>query len=198
MTELVSGWQMIQNLIKDRDLILDVDKYDVILVGTTIYSMLTNGFQSKIASKFPIVDEINTGTPYGSTNKYGKRLTIDTITPIISLMYIAGYPHSKRVFLNEDALANCLSTANAEFKGKKVATTLVGTTRFDGNGDRDRVMKIIEDNTKNLDLYVYDYEQLDKRVERDMVVDKLREENYEEYLKIRKDMNAYYKMFYLA
>lgn len=189
---------MIQNLITDRDLILDIDKYDVILVGTTIYSMLTNGFQSKIASMFPIVDEINSGTPYGNINKYGRRLTVDTLTPIISLMYIAGYPHSKRVFLNEEALINCLSTANAEFKGKKVATTLVGTTKFDGNGDRDRVIKIIEDNTKNLDLYVYDYEQLDKRVEREMVIDKLREENYEEYLKIRKDMNAYYKMFYLA
>lgn len=189
---------MIQNLIEGRDLILDVENYDVILVGTSIYSMLTNGFQSKIASKFPIVDEINSGTPYGDTNKYGKRLTFDNIKPIISLMYIAGYPHSKRVFLNEDALINCLSTANAEFKGKKVATTLIGTTRFDGNGDRDRVMQIIEENTKNIDLYLYDYEQLDKRDERNMIIDKLREENYKEYLEVRKDINAYYKRFYLA
>jgi hypothetical protein len=185
-------------ILKDRDLILDVDNYDVILVGTTIYSMLTNGFQSKIASKFPIVDEINAKTPYGNTNKYGKRITVDTITPIISLMYIAGYPHSKRAFLNEEALINCLSTANAEFKGEKVATTLVGTTRFDGNGDRDRILEIIEENTKDLDLYVYDYEQLDKRVEREIIRKKLREEDYELYQKYKKDMTEYYKKFYLA
>jgi hypothetical protein len=164
---------MIQ-ILKDRDLILDVDKYDVILVGTSIYSMLTNGFQSKVASKFPDVDVANTLTKYGDSNKLGKRLTLYDLKPIISLMYICGYPHSKRVFLNEEALINCLSTANAEFKGRKVATTLVGTTRFDGNGDRDRVLEIIEENTKDLDLYVYDYEQLDKRVEREIIRKKLR------------------------
>ncbi len=185
-------------IIKDRDPIWEVKDYDVVLVGTSIYSMLTNGFQSKIASMFPDLDKENMNTRYGDRNKLGRRLTANNITPIVSLMYICGYPHSKRVFIDYDALENCLATADAEFKGKKVMTTMLGTTRFDGNGDREKVLDIIEKNTKNINLFVYDYEQLDKRIERDTVINKLREEDYEKYLAIKKNINEYYKKFYLA
>ena len=37
--------------IKDQDLIYDTEKYDVILVGTSIYCDLKNGFQSKMRYK---------------------------------------------------------------------------------------------------------------------------------------------------
>lgn len=164
------------NIIEGKDLIWETDKYDVILVGTSIYCMLTNGFQSKIRYKYPHVDEANNKTPYGHQGKLGTRLTIYPIEdegPIISLLYIARYPHSKRVFLEYDALENALATANAEFKGMKVATTVLGATRFDGNGDRERVLKIIEENTKDLDLDVYDYVQLPKIRESGLIMSKL-------------------------
>lgn len=185
-------------IIKDKDPIWEVNDYDVVLVGTNIYSMLTNGFQSKIASMFPDVDVANTLTKYGDSNKLGKRLTLYDLKPIISLMYICGYPHSKRQFAYYAAIEQCLATADAEFKGKRVMTTLLGTTRFDGNGERDVVMKIIEENTKNLDLFIYDYEQLDKRDERKKIIKELREKDYEQYKKIKKNMTEYYKKFYLA
>ncbi len=146
------------NIVKDKDLIWDTDKYDVILVGTSIYNLLTQGFQSKMAVKYPYILEPNNSTPYADKRKYGKRLTIQG-EPIISLMYICGYPHSKRDYLNYEALENCLATANGEFKGKKVATTILGTSPFDGNGDRERCLEIIEENNKNLNLTVYDYKQ---------------------------------------
>lgn len=152
------------NIIKDKEPIWETDKYDVILVGTTIYCMLTNGFQSKVRLKYPYIDEINDSTNYGDMRKLGKRLTIDG-KPIISLMYIANYPHSKRVFLDYDALEYALSTANAEFKGKKVMTTMLGCSKFDGNGDKEKVLEIMLKTTKDLDLDVYDYDQLEKRKE---------------------------------
>lgn len=186
--------------IKDKDPIWEVENYDVVLVGTSIYSMLTNGFQSKIASKFPEVDEENTKSPYGDRRKLGTRLTNYNTKPIVSLLFICGYPHSKRVFLDYEALENCLALSNAEFKGKKVMMTIIGTTRFDGNGDREKVMEIIEKNTNNMDLYIYDYDQKDKKLERSEVTKKLCRENYGEYLKYKKakDFKPYYKKFYLA
>lgn len=39
-------------------------------------------------------------------------------------------------------------------------TTIIGSTKFDGKGDKEKCLKIIEENTKDLDLYVYDYEQI--------------------------------------
>ena len=162
------------NIIKDKDLIWDTDKYDVILVGTSIYNLLTQGFQSKLTMKYPYILDANNSTPYADKRKYGKRLTIQG-TPIISLMYICGYPHSKRDYLNYEALEHCLATANAEFKGKNVATTILGTSLFDGNGDRERCMKIIEDNTDKLNLTVYDFPQYNRRKEIAMVCSKWNE-----------------------
>lgn len=162
------------NIVKDKDLIWDTDKYDVILVGTSIYNLLTQGFQSKLTMKYPYILDANNSTPYADKRKYGKRLTIQG-TPIISLMYICGYPHSKRDYLNYEALEHCLATANVEFKGKNVATTILGTSLFDGNGDRERCMKIIEDNTDKLNLTLYDFPQYNRRKEIAMVCSKWNE-----------------------
>lgn len=150
-------------IIEGKDPIWETDKYDVILVGTSIYCMLTNGFQSKIRFKYPNVDKENNKTPYGDKRKLGTRLTIYPIVdeqPTISLCYIANYPNSKRVFVDYDALENVLATANAEFKGEKVLTTLLGASQFDGNGDIEKIKEIIEKNTKDLDIDVYVYEQI--------------------------------------
>lgn len=151
-------------IIKDRDLIWYTDDYDVILIGTSVYNMLTQGFQSKMAMKYPEIVEADRQTPYGDMRKLGKRITIDG-TPTISLMYICRYPSSIRDYLSYESLERCLETANQEFKGKRVATTVLGTSRFDGNGDKDRCLDIIEKAAKDMDLTVFDYEQLRKRDE---------------------------------
>lgn len=155
---------MIREIIKDKDAIWETDKYDVVLLGTSIYNMLTNGLQSKMRIKYPELETANQSTAYGDLKKLGKRVTVEG-TPIISLLYICKYPNSKRVFLDYDALESCLETANSEFKGKKVMTTVLGCSRFDGNGDREKVLEIIEKATPDLYIDVYDYEQMAKRDE---------------------------------
>lgn len=162
------------NIIKDKDLIWDSDKYDVILVGTSIYNLLTQGFQSKMAVKYPYIVGTNNTTKYADTRKYGKRLTIQG-EPIISLMYICGYPNSKRDYLNYDALEHCLKTANSEFKGKTVATTVLGSSLFDGNGSKERCMSIIKANAIDLNLTIYDFQQFNRRQEIAMVCSKWNE-----------------------
>ena len=181
------------NIIKDKEPIWETDKYDVILVGTSIYNMLSNGFQSKLRLKYPYIEEINDSTNYGDLRKLGKRMTIRG-KPIISLMYIAKYPNSRREFIDYDALEHALSTANAEFRGKKVLTTMLGCSKFDGNGDKDKVLEIINRTANNLELDVYDYLQLEKRKEIALHFKKIREfettepEKFRQLWPIRKEL----------
>ena len=181
------------NIIKDKEPIWETDKYDVILVGTSIYNMLSNGFQSKLRLKYPYIEEINDSTNYGDLRKLGKRMTIKG-KPIISLMYIAKYPNSRREFIDYDALEHALSTANAEFRGKKVLTTMLGCSKFDGNGDKDKVLEIINRTANNLELDVYDYLQLEKRKEIALHFKKIKEfettepEKFNQLWPIRKEL----------
>lgn len=153
-------------IIKNKEPIYETENYDVILIGVSTHNTLMGNFQGKMGIKYPIVEKVNNKTPFGDLRKLGKRITIDKIgKPIISLMYICTYPSIKAEFVDYKALENCLKTANAEFKGKKVMTTVLGTTRFDGRGNRRKCLKILKECTKDLDLYVYDYEQISLREE---------------------------------
>jgi hypothetical protein len=157
-------------LIKDIDLINDAEKYDVILVGTNTYCTMSNGFQGKVRRKYHFVYEMNCKTKYGDINKLGTRITTKNTSPIFSLCFISkGYnfiPKLKPEFIDYNALENCIKTANVEFSGLRVATTIMGITEFDGNGDRDKILKILEDNSDRMDLHVYDYIQYNSRIER--------------------------------
>lgn len=186
-------------IIKDKDPIWDTDKFDVILIGTSIYNQLNGGFQSKMKYKYPIVDEKNRETKYADFSKLGTRITIND-TPIISLMYICGYPRPNIDTVDYDSLTKCLLTANAEFRGKKVMATILGSSQFDGNGDKDKCLKIIEDSTKDLDITLYDYEQkkrADEIREQKMYLKSLQYTDIEKYNKLKNVFDLYLKKLYL-
>lgn len=186
-------------IIKDKDPIWETDKFDVILIGTSIYNQLNGGFQSKMKYKYPIVDEKNRETKYADFSKLGTRITINN-TPIISLMYICGYPRPNIDTVDYDSLTKCLLTANAEFRGKKVMATILGSSQFDGNGDKDKCLKIIEDTTKDLDITLYDYEQkkrADEIREQKMYLKSLQYTDIEKYNKLKNVFDLYLKKLYL-
>lgn len=186
-------------IIKDKDPIWDTDKFDVILIGTSIYNQLNGGFQSKMKYKYPIVDEKNRETKYADFSKLGTRITIND-TPIISLMYICGYPRPNIDTVDYDSLTKCLLTANAEFRGKKIMATILGSSQFDGNGDKDKCLKIIEDTTKDLDITLYDYEQkkrADEIREQKMYLKSLQYTDIEKYNKLKNVFDLYLKKLYL-
>lgn len=186
-------------IIKDKDPIWETDKFDVILIGTSIYNQLNGGFQSKMKYKYPMVDEKNRETKYADFSKLGTRITIND-TPIISLMYICGYPRPNIDTVDYDSLTKCLLTANAEFRGKKVMATILGSSQFDGNGDKDKCLKIIEDTTKDLDITLYDYEQkkrADEIREQKMYLKSLQYTDIEKYNKLKNVFDLYLKKLYL-
>lgn len=144
--------------------IFEVEKYDVILIGTTVYGYLSGGLACQIRYKYPIVEEINNYMPYGDLRRLGTRKNIEVPDGrIVSLLYIGEYPNIKRQTVNYKHLKKCLKACNVEFKGKKCMTTVLGASRFDGNAPKDECLKIIEENTPDLFIDVYDYEQLNLR-----------------------------------
>lgn len=179
------------NIIKNEDAIWHVDDYDVILVGTNIYNMLTNGFQSKIAVKFPYLYAAIDETNYGDTRKLGTCKSVEGV-PEVCLMFVSFYPNKSRVFCDYEAIESCFRYANIKYSGKKCLTTLVGTSRFDGNGDKEKIIEIIENNTDKLKVDVYDYEQLDKREEAAILFRKMLEYRYTDHDKF---VNLWYDRY---
>lgn len=186
------------NIIKGKDAIWHTDKYDVVLVGTSINNMLTNGFQCKMRLKYPYIEEPNNSTPYSDLRKLGKRLTIQG-KPIISLLYICRASMKNRESLDYNALEKCLIAANAEFRGKRIITTILGSSRFDGNGDRSRILEIMEKTLTSVDVDVYDYEQLHKRDEISIYRKKLREIRHTDLKKYKEfgNITQFLKKMYL-
>ena len=156
-------------IIEDKDLIYDVLDYDAVLVGVNIMNTMGNGFQHKVALSFKWVAERNKESAYGDPRKLGTvRVVKDSVGPIFCLCYISrGRYRPDRIpdTVDYEALEKCLELINRNFQGKRVATTIIGHSEFEGGGDRERIMKLLEDKLTDVDLYVYDYEQIDYRLE---------------------------------
>lgn len=187
-------------IVKDKELIHDIFNYDVILVGTSIMNSLGNGFQHQIKTNFPIVEKINKTTNYGDKRKLGT-VKVVVENPIFCLLYIncgRRRPDINPEYLDYDALEKCMQLINENFQGKRIASTIIGLDKFEGDGDRNYIMDIIKRNSDNIDLFLYDYKQMDFMEERNIrwnsMVSKAKEISREEYEKLKKEYmwkNAY-------
>ena len=182
------------NIIKDVEILDEIPNYDVILVGTNVYCTLgQHGVQRDIALHYPYADEDNKKTRYADVDKLGTMLVSERENePIIALLYIVrGYPKRKTPdedWLNYEALTKCLKLANVRFKDKKVACAMLGCSRFDGNGDKEKVIKIINDTITNFDLTIYDYLQKTNNEKKAEIY------HYEQKVKKEEGYEAYYKL----
>ena len=80
-----------------------------------------------------------------------------------------------------------LKLVNVLYSGKNVATTLIGGSKFDGNGDRDKILEILNNCIKDVNLTIYDYYQKSRDEE---ITDLLKKES-----EVKKtDRTAYYEM----
>lgn len=150
---------------KDVPLIEEIFQYDIIIVGTGIHNSLGNGFQHDVKINFPFVEKTVKEGKYGDARKLGT-VTVVSSKPMFCIAYIhkGGYRKDLNpVYLDYDALKECINMIDENFHGKKIATTLIGCCSFDGNGEWEKVEKFfLELNTDN-EYHVYDYEQRDYR-----------------------------------
>ena len=178
-------------VVKDIDLYDHVGEFDVVLVGTNNYHIMSHGIQLNIMLNYPYVYDKNLETKYGDPEKLGTVLECKSEgEPTFCLCFICGgnfRPDLNKDYLSYESLEKCLKLVNILYKGKKVAATLLGTSRFDGNGDRDKVMEIFNNSIKDVDLTIYDYHQKSRS-------EQLGEIYHKETEMREKDRKAYYEM----
>ena len=154
---------MAVKIVEGVDLIYDVKKYDVILVGTSILNKLGNGFQYKVGLNFPeVFDASKTMSKYGDTTKLGRVNYVET-EPNFVLCYITKgrySPHTKPDALEYDALSKCLAIIKRKYAGKKIASTVMGNSIYEGGGDKQKIIAIFNEVLGDENVTLYDYEQL--------------------------------------
>lgn len=182
------------NIIKDKNLFEDIGKYDLILIGTNVYGIMGNGFQREVAVYYPYVHEKNLRTKYGDVSKMGTVLECESDRDgeqTFLLMYITkGYnfkPDREKDYLSYESLEKCLKLTNILYKGKNIACPFLGCSKYDGNGDKDKVFEIIKNNVTNFDITIYDYYQKSRA--------EINKERWEKEQEIKKqDIELYYKV----
>lgn len=143
---------------------LDENKYDVVLVGTSYYQNLANGFQYQMRLKYPYIEEENNRTNFGDKRMLGTLHLCERHgeDPLICFCYICNYPTNRR-YLDYSALEKCIRLANARFSDKRVVSTLMGASRFDGNGEKVECLDMFGRYGNSMDITLYDYEQKTRR-----------------------------------
>ena len=180
------------NFIRDVDLFEHVSDYDAVLIGTNTYCTMSQGIQLKIMLNYHYVYEKNLETKYADPEKLGTILECKSDgEPTFCLCFITNSynfrPDLQKDFLSYESLEKCLRLVNLLYRGKKIATTLLGASRFDGNGDKDKIMEIFNNTIKDVDLTIYDYHQKSRAEEM--------KEVREKELEVKKrDRTEYYKM----
>ena len=181
-------------IIKDVDIVGHFSEYDVILIGTNIYQQMAHGVQLSVMLDYPYAYNRNLGTKYGDPKKLGTILECsEKGEPTFCLCFICKgnfRPDLSKDFLSYESLEKCLKLVNVLYRGKRVATTLLGTSRFDGNGDRERVMNLFMECVKDVNLTIYDYIQKSRAEAMKEVYEKeqdVRSRDYEAYHQMVKE-----------
>lgn len=177
-------------IIKDIDLFDNVKDYDIVLIGTNTYCNLSQGLQRKVMLNYPYVQEMNMSTKYADKKKLGTILECKKEdNPTFLLLYITEgnfRPDLKKDTLSYESLEKCIKLINILYKGMNIACPFLGSSRFDGNGDKDKILKIIENNSKNVNITIFDYEQKSRAEEL--------KETREKELKLKaENADAYYE-----
>lgn len=186
------------NVIKDEDIYWHFREYDIILIGTNIYCTMSQGIQLKIMLNYPYVYEKNLETKYGDMDKMGTILECKSENePTFCLCFIAkGYnfrPDLEKDYLSYDALENALKLVNIKYKGKKIACPLLGSSRFDGNGDKKKILHIFKNTLTDAECTVFDYfqksraEEMKEVRDRELAVKKENRKAYYEMVRKRKE-----------
>lgn len=177
------------NIIND-DIKHHINEYNIILVGTNIYQTMSNGFQRYVRLNYPYVFEKNLQTKYADEKKMGTILVCkEDGNPTFILCFI---DNGKSIFtkgkeheyLSYEALEMCLEKVRILYGDKSICSTIIGSSKFDGSGDKEKLIKIITSKLPNITLF--DYEQKSRAEEMTTILkeeNELKKTNLEEYYK---------------
>ena len=178
------------------DIVDEALKYDVLLVGTNIYSQLCNGWQFDAKLLYPSIHKANLETKYGDVEKLGKTVCVQQENgQTVCLLYILKgnfRPDLQKETIDYEALINCLKYINIIYKGKNIGAPIIGTSRFDGNGDKEKIIKIFQEHLTDVAVTLYDYEQASQQEKRLEMIKNIMKEKAES--KKNGDTSKYHKL----
>lgn len=147
----------------EKPIIEEIGLYDIILFPMGINNAMNRGLAYELKLNFPSLTESINKTPYCDRKKYGTIhcVKINNVTFGACFIHNGGFSKKNGEYINYGALSDCLSIANKNFKGKKVACPIMGTSKEDGNGDREKILTLFNEKCRDLVLTLYDYEQKD-------------------------------------
>ena len=180
------------NIIKDVDIYDHFFFFFSILIGTNLYCTMSQGVQLKVMLNYPYAYNKNLETKYGDKDKLGTVLECKSEgEPTFCLCFITkGYnfrPDLESDYLSYEALEKCLNLVNILYKGKNIACPLLGSSRFDGNGNKEKIYEIFNKTLKDVNVTIFDYFQKSRAEET--------KEVRERELAVKKvDRKAYYEM----
>lgn len=151
------------NIIK-APIIEEVLNYDVILFGMSINNAMNKGFAKDIKINFPLVHERENETNYGDRKKYGTVKVIEEYNKIFCACYFYMGGFSKRLKPDQvdyESLKKCLEFISNKYKNKKIVAPILGTSIFDGNGNKEKILELFNSCFKKTDITLYDYVQED-------------------------------------
>ena len=152
------------NIVKDIDLINDIPKYDYTIIPTNCYCIFGNGFASKVKRLYPYTFEYDKRTNYADKNKLGSILEVNYFDePKFIIAYVSFginfRPDLQKDYLDYNALTTVIKKLDIIYKDKNIAAPFIGCNKYDGNGDKEKVLNILKKNVNNFKLTIYDYFQ---------------------------------------
>lgn len=124
--------------IKNKPLINDIKKYDVVLLIMNINNSMPDGFLREVAINFPSVKEKEIQSGYGDKRKYGDVYHIEDVVQF----YVCYAVRAGQV--DEECLKQSFEKVSVLCKGKKIASVLTGDE------------EIYKQYFKGCTLYLYD------------------------------------------
>lgn len=193
-------------VVEGKQLIEHVFEYDVILFGMGINNSMNNGFSYDICVNFPEVKENEDSTGYGDIRKYGKthETKVNKLVFCACYCYNIGLKAKQNEFINYASLEKCLLAIKKKYKDKKIASPIIGQDKYDGNGDKEKILEIFNKVFGDSNVTLYDFEQEDFKKERYKEAVALKKQykdgniGKDEYIKLKKEnewkrLNGIYK-----
>ena len=180
--------------IRNEAILNHIFEHDVILVPMSINSSMNKGFRHDIAVNFPQVKAEELTTNYGDRRKYGTIYPIECECMVFCMCYMYKTKYNTSVgndTVDYEALCSCLELVKKKYGNYNIATPILGESKFDGNGNKAKILSIIEDKLSDCNVTVYDYNQVDNKHECFKEIAALhkrlrdKEINGEEYIKER-------------
>lgn len=163
-------------------------EYDAIIVSSDLNCSMRHGYSYFVGTLFPYAFEANMSTKYGDRRKLGTYIEASKEgCPTFIIVFTFKRFFGKNFdYLSYESLEKCLKAINVSYKGKRLACKFIGTAVFDGNGNKERVKEIFERCMTDVDLTIYDKEELTNK---DMYW-----KTKAKYNKLKTNREEYYKL----